>query len=412
MICATTRGASPSDGSSSSSSRGRAISARPRTSICRSPPDSVLAALRAALGAARGKQRVDPSRPSRAGRSPAPQPAEAQVLLDGELGDDAAALGHVGDAEPDDVLAAMRGDVAARRDDGPAARAHEPGDRAQQRGLARAVGAEHGRDAHRRDRRRSRRRARAPRRSRAQALNLEHSAASDAPEVGLQHGRVVAHLGRRARRRSPGRSRGRRCGRRPITRSMWCSTSITASGRVRRADQLAELVHLVVGQAAGRLVEQQQLGLGDERAGQRDPLLHARRAGCRGSGRRRRARPAPRAPRWPARAAPRSSRSGAGQPEQRRAKPARACRSAPTITFSSTVSPANSPRPWSVRAMPRPASSCGRTGRAPAAPAQRPGSGRTKPQTTLKSVVLPAPLGPITPGTSPASTASERRRGR
>ncbi len=40
MICAATFGASPSDGSSSSSSRGRAISARPTASICRSPPES------------------------------------------------------------------------------------------------------------------------------------------------------------------------------------------------------------------------------------------------------------------------------------------------------------------------------------------------------------------------------------
>ena len=43
MIWAATIGASPSEGSSSSSSRGRAISARPMTSIWRSPPDSVLA---------------------------------------------------------------------------------------------------------------------------------------------------------------------------------------------------------------------------------------------------------------------------------------------------------------------------------------------------------------------------------
>ena len=40
-ICWISCGASPIDGSSSSSSRGRAISARPIASICCSPPDSV-----------------------------------------------------------------------------------------------------------------------------------------------------------------------------------------------------------------------------------------------------------------------------------------------------------------------------------------------------------------------------------
>ena len=51
---------------------------------------------------------------------------------------------------------------------------------------------------------------------------------------------------------------------------------------------------------------------------------------------------------------------------------------------------------------------CGRT-RSSAAPSKRtvPASARTKPQMTLKSVVLPAPLGPITPTTSPGATASD-----
>jgi hypothetical protein len=46
MISAVSRGARPSDGSSSSSTRGRLISARPIASICRSPPDSVCAGRR------------------------------------------------------------------------------------------------------------------------------------------------------------------------------------------------------------------------------------------------------------------------------------------------------------------------------------------------------------------------------
>src|SRR5215472_16189240 len=46
MTCAMTLGARPSDGSSSSSTRGRATRARAITSICRSPPDKVAASLR------------------------------------------------------------------------------------------------------------------------------------------------------------------------------------------------------------------------------------------------------------------------------------------------------------------------------------------------------------------------------
>ncbi|MDT4799315.1 hypothetical protein FQZ97_319690 [compost metagenome] len=42
-ICLTTMGARPSDGSSSSSSLGRLISARAMASICCSPPDMVMA---------------------------------------------------------------------------------------------------------------------------------------------------------------------------------------------------------------------------------------------------------------------------------------------------------------------------------------------------------------------------------
>src|SRR6185503_9718023 len=57
MTWAMTRGARPSDGSSSSSTRGWASRARAMTSICRSPPDSAAASLRrrAASGAKRSK---------------------------------------------------------------------------------------------------------------------------------------------------------------------------------------------------------------------------------------------------------------------------------------------------------------------------------------------------------------------
>ena len=48
-------------------------------------------------------------------------------------------------------------------------------------------------------------------------------------------------------------------------------------GRRGCADQLAEPWDLLVIEAAGRLVEQEQLRLGGERARQLDPLLRAER---------------------------------------------------------------------------------------------------------------------------------------
>ena len=106
------------------------------------------------------------------------------------------------------------------------------------------------------------------------------------------------------------------------------------------------------GQPAGRLVEQQQPRLGDQRAGERDPLAQAvgELVGqLAGLGRRH--RPG-RARRAPAAAARRSSRSERGRPSSAGQNPARAWRVAPAITFSSTVRPRNRPTPCSVRAMP------------------------------------------------------------
>ena len=86
-------------------------------------------------------------------------------------------------------------------------------------------------------------------------------------------------------------------------------------------------------------------------------------------------------------------------------------RCAPTITFSSTVRPGNSPTPWSVRAIPSEARRSGAT-RVIGWPRQLsvPEFGRTNPQMTLNSVVLPAPFGPITPSTSPGDTSTDTCR--
>ena len=104
----------------------------------------------------------------------------------------------------------------------------------------------------------------------------------------------------------------------------------------------------------------------------------------------------------------RSLASDAGRPNSALPSRARRKRSAPIITFSSTVRRSNSPTPWSVRAIPSPASRSGLI-RASDSPRQRrvPESGATNPQIRLNSVVLPAPLGPITPTTSPPPTSSD-----
>ena len=146
-ICATIRGASPSDGSSSSSTFGLrhqrpaddehlplAAGQRVRDARC---------AGRRAPGTA-----CRPARGRPAGTGPPRHSAaEPEVLLDGQLGDDAAALGHVRQPEAGIASTGVRVDVlAVEHDAAPRLGPDQPGDGAQQRGLAGAVGAEHGGD--------------------------------------------------------------------------------------------------------------------------------------------------------------------------------------------------------------------------------------------------------------------------
>ena len=62
-----------------------------------------------------------------------------------------------------------------------------------------------------------------------------------------------------------------------MTIPMWCSTSSTVRSRSSRSDTIssAELVDLLVAEAAGRLVEHQQPRPLAERAGDLDPLERA-----------------------------------------------------------------------------------------------------------------------------------------
>ena len=86
---------------------------------------------------------------------------------------------------------------------------------------------------------------------------------------------------------------------------------------------------------AGRLVEQQQLGLRDERAGELDALQRPEREG----------------PRRAAARSLRARRSRAPRAPRRRRRGSRVC--APTSTLSSTVIVLNSSTFWNVRAIPR-----------------------------------------------------------
>src|SRR5579862_1473539 len=79
---------------------------------------------------------------------------------------------------------------------------------------------------------------------------------------------------------------------------------------------------------------------------------------------------------------------------------------AATSTFSRTVRDPNSSSRWNVRAMPRRARWYGgRPVMSSPSITTLPRVGRCRPVTTLKSVVLPAPLGPINPVIRPPSAS-------
>ena len=108
---------------------------------------------------------------------------------------------------------------------------------------------------------------------------------------------------------------------------------------------------------------------------------------------------------------PAGSAARRSSPVKRSASPARSvaratCRwrsSAPTITFSSTVMPLKIRTIWKVRAIPFAAIASGGSP-AISAPWKRmaPEVGAKKPASELKTVVLPAPFGPMRPAISPS----------
>ena len=125
-------GASPRDGSSSSSSFGLDMRARPRASICCSPPERVAAGC-----SRRSSRRGKVSKIHSMSRLDflflgAPVGPHEEILVDAEVDEDAPALGGHGNALPGDAVGGDAGDGAPQVSDRPARGGHEAADGSQQ----------------------------------------------------------------------------------------------------------------------------------------------------------------------------------------------------------------------------------------------------------------------------------------
>ena len=113
ITSATICGARPSDGSSISSTRGFAISARPIASICCSPPERCAGDLRSPLGQPREHVEHRVEGPGSACRLPGRARGDGEVLAHRQAAEDAAALRHQRDALRGDPLGRQAGDRRA-----------------------------------------------------------------------------------------------------------------------------------------------------------------------------------------------------------------------------------------------------------------------------------------------------------
>ena len=139
-ICCTSSGARPSEGSSSSSRRGCAISARPIASICCSPPESVPAFW------PRRSRSLGKSVSARSYALGSPRAAQVgahlEILADGQVGEDPPPLRHLRDPARHAAIRALRRDVRALEPDPAGARLEQTAHGAQERRLPRAVRAD------------------------------------------------------------------------------------------------------------------------------------------------------------------------------------------------------------------------------------------------------------------------------
>ena len=140
--CSTSTGARPIDGSSSSSNRGRAMSARPIASICCSPPDKRSRLLREAFLQAR-EQIEDPIHVGRdLGLVVAQEGSELEILGDRHPREDPPALWALGNASLRNLVTLQARDPLAFEVNLAALWPQQPGDRAHRGRLAGTVAAD------------------------------------------------------------------------------------------------------------------------------------------------------------------------------------------------------------------------------------------------------------------------------
>ena len=398
-MASTMAGARPRLGSSSSSSLGSLIRARPTASIWRSPPDMVPARW-ARRSASRGNTRIDAlEQPRDALAVGERRGAQQQVVLDALLGEQPPALGRQRQALAHDGIGRLAGDVLAVELDLPGRHRHDAGDGVQRRGLAGAVGAQQRHDRALRHFERDV--------GHADQVAVAHLEMLDLEQRGHGPPRAAPCGGRDRPRSPPGSLVTSRGVPRAISRPWWNTTT-----RLRQRDdhlhdvlddhdgdaaamdaahQLDRLAHLGRRQAGHRLVEQQRLGLGGERAGDLEPLAPGR-AEASAPARRPAARVRP--ARSTSRALARASRALGWRSR------------APIVALSSTDIDSKVSGTWKVRASPSRARASGgrRVTSAPAKVHACPRSTGRSPVRQLKKVDLPAPLGPIRPRMSPSST--------
>ena len=131
------------EGSSSISSLGRLIRARPMASICCSPPERV-PAICLMRSFSRGEEGVDLLQVLLDGVPLLGEGAHLQVLLDGHLEEDPPPFGDQGQAPLHHLVAGDLGQALPHEIDGAGLAPQQAGDGVQGGGLPRAVGADEG----------------------------------------------------------------------------------------------------------------------------------------------------------------------------------------------------------------------------------------------------------------------------
>ena len=254
------------------------------------------------------EQAVDPlERLLHRGARPRQVRAEPQVLVDGQVGEEAPALRHLHDAELDALLHAELLELLALEGDAALRPGQLPGDGLEQGALAGAVGADERDDGAFLDRERCPRKGAHVPVGDAQVPDFKQLVRQGRPRLLSRRRRRRRDTRPRSWRRSPARRRGRRsrAPRRPCARSREWRTCAPC---LRRPEDVDQIVDLGRGQAGHRLVQQDEArhrgeahgDLEEAAVGERE-VLGARRRPCR---RARRARGPPASAPWaPARGA-------------------------------------------------------------------------------------------------------------